>query len=241
MSAPRPLPALADATVSIVGVGGLGSPAASQLAAAGVGNLRLLDDDLVEPSNLPRQLLYEDRDVGAAKVDCAARKLTERYPDTRTVGLFERLEEATHQRLLAGSDIVLDGSDNVATKYLLNALALRLRIPLIHAGLTGFRAQLMTILPGETACLRCAFGDLPADTATDRDDDEPVCQQAGVIGPLPTLFGVLQALEAIKLLERAGTPIVNRLLLHDAAAGRWRTVEVRQDPHCRDCRLASFR
>ncbi|HJQ84960.1 MAG TPA: HesA/MoeB/ThiF family protein, partial [Candidatus Binatia bacterium] len=209
----------------LVGVGGLGAPAAAALAAAGVGTLGFVDPDRVELSNLHRQPLYETADVGEPKVDVAARRLRARHPRLRCVTWRERFVPSH----LAGFDVVLDGTDTIPAKFAVNDACVTAGVPLVHAGVLGVRAQLLTVLPGRSACYRCLFEEAPP------PGDVPSCEEAGVLGPVPALAGALQAAEAIRLLGGARAAYADRLLTFDLGAGRWRTVPLAPDPRCPVC------
>lgn len=227
---PLPAPAanLADARVLIVGLGGLGAPAAATLADAGVGRLGLVDPDRVELSNLPRQLLYDEHDVGRPKVDAARARLAASHPALTVETWVERFQ-AEHAPLAAAFDVVLDGTDSIAAKFLLSDTACALGVPLVHAGALGFRAQVLTILPGETACYRCIFEEPPP------PDDVPSCQEAGVAAPAVVLAGTLQAADAIRLLSGERPAFAGRLLTIDTRHGTWRSVPVSRYPGCSAC------
>jgi molybdopterin/thiamine biosynthesis adenylyltransferase len=204
--------------VLIVGVGGLGAPAAAALAAAGVGTLGLVDPDTVDVSNLHRQPLYTDADIGRPKVEVAAARL---HP-ARTVVWQERFRPAH----LTGFDVVLDGTDTIGAKFEVNDACVAAGIPLVHAGVLGFRAQLLTVLPGRTACYRCLFEEPPP------PGDVPSCQEAGVLGPVPALAGALQAAEAIRILTGAEPAFAGRVQTVDLFAGSWRTIAVAANRKC---------
>jgi len=221
-------PRLARARVLIVGVGGLGAPAAAVLARAGVGTLALVDPDVVEVSNLHRQPLYETADVGRAKVDVAGDRLRAWHP-ALSVETWRARFAPDDAALLRGFDVVLDGTDTVATKFDVNDAAVAAGVPLVHAGVLGFVAQLMTVVPGASACYRCVFEEPPppGETAT--------CQEAGVLGPVVALAGALQAAEAIRLLTGAAPRWADRLLRIDGWTGAWRTVPLAANPRCAAC------
>lgn len=219
----------------LVGVGGLGAPAAAALAASGVAHLMLIDPDVVEPSNLPRQPLYGGDDVGAAKVEVAARRLAGAHPGLRVRALRERVEPANAERLLAGHDVILDGTDGLPSKALLNDVALALGTPLVHAGALGLDGQLLTILPGRTACLRCLFPELPD------ADDLPTCQQAGILGPVVGAIGFAAAAEAVRVLAGEPPALAGRLAILDGARLRWRSLPVPPNPRCPACDAARRR
>ena len=216
---------LAPSRVLVVGVGGLGAPAAGALAAAGVGTLGLVDPDRVEASNLHRQPLYDAADVGLRKVDVAAGRLRRRHDGLRVETRAERFVPG-HVR---GFDVVLDGTDTIAAKFAINDACVGAGVPLVHAGVLGFTAQLLTVLPGRSACYRCLFEEAPP------PGDVPSCEEAGVLGPVPALAGALQAAEAIRLLAGPGPAYAGRLLVIDTRAGRWRAVPVAANPRCPVC------
>ena len=220
---------LRRASVLIVGVGALGCAAAEALAAAGVGRLGLVDPDTVERSNLHRQLLHRTADVGRPKVESAAEKLAARYETVALAPVMVRLDDSNADVLLSGHDCVVDATDGVATKFVVNDAAVRCGRPLVHGGIVRFLGQLMTILPGRSACYRCLFGAPP------EASDVPSCQEAGVLGSLAGTIGLLQAAEAIRYLTGIGTLLTDRLLTYDALAGRWRQVRLRRNPACTAC------
>jgi adenylyltransferase/sulfurtransferase len=219
----------------IVGVGGLGAPAAAALAAAGIARLGLIDADVVEHSNLPRQPLYGSDDVGRAKVEVAAQRLRAARADLTTIVHQARVEADSATRLLAGYDVILDGTDSLTSKALLNESALALGIPLVHAGAVGLEGQLLTIQPGRSACLRCLFPEL-AD-----DDDLPTCQQSGILGPVVGAVGLAAASEALRVVRGEPPELANRLAMLDGARLRWRTIELEPNPRCPSCAAAQPR
>jgi molybdopterin/thiamine biosynthesis adenylyltransferase len=221
-------PDLDDARVIIIGVGGLGSPAAIALADAGVGTIGLVDPDRVDPSNLHRQPLYGDADVGRLKVEAAAERLRSRHPRLRIETAAVRFETGS-AALLADFDLVVDGTDSVAAKFDVNDAAVAARIPLCHAGAIGWQAQLLSILPGTTACYRCLFEEPPP------PDEVPSCQAAGVLGPAVVLAGSLQAAEAVRLLSGMSPLFADRLLVIDTGTGSWRRIAVTRRPGCPAC------
>jgi molybdopterin/thiamine biosynthesis adenylyltransferase len=219
---------LRDARALIIGVGGLGAPAAMALAAAGVGTLGLVDPDRVELSNLHRQPLYGEADLGRLKVEAAAAQLRAAQPAIHVETWRVRFDLAA-AALVDGFDVVLDGTDSVAAKFAINDAAVAHGVPLVHAGAIGTRAQLLTIVPGETTCYRCLFEEPPP------ADEVASCQEAGVLGPSVVLAGTLQAADAIRLLSGAAPLFANRLLALDTAAGSWRCVVVTPRPGCPTC------
>jgi len=221
--------ALRDASVLIVGAGGLGSPVALYLAAAGVGRLGIVDDDRVERSNLARQLLHYTPDLGVAKAHSAAAKLGFLNPEVEIVPYEVRLEADNAAGLLAGHDLVVDGSDSFATRYAVNAAACAARIGLVQSGVVGVSGLVMAIRPGETACYRCAFPQAPPPGA------QPTCAQAGVLGPAAGVIGSLQALEALKLLTGFAPPLTDAFLQIKLASLEFTRVNVSRRAGCPDC------
>lgn len=222
--------ALLDAKVLIVGLGGLGSPVALYLAAAGVGTLGLVDADVVDASNLQRQVIHATTRVGWAKVDSAQEAITALDPSVTVVKTRERLTAENAARIIEGYDLVVDGSDNLATRYAVNDAAVRARVPLVHGSVHRFEGQVTTVIPGEGACYRCVFPRGPEAGAA------LSCDEVGVLGVLPGLVGVLQATEALKVLLKLGAPLAGRLLTVDALAMRFREIRVPRDPSCASCR-----
>jgi adenylyltransferase/sulfurtransferase len=212
----------------VIGVGGLGSPAALALASAGIGTLGLIDPDRVEVSNLHRQPLYDESDVGLPKVAAAAARLRTLHPALR-IETWEERFGATHVSLAHRFDVLIDGTDSIAAKFTVNDAAVAAGVPLIHAGVTGFRAQVLTIVPGESACYRCIFEDAPP------PDETPGCEAAGVLGPVPVLAGAIQASEALRLLTHGRPALAGRLLAVDLLSGTWRVVPVTRNPACTAC------
>ena len=225
---PTPDADLARARVLIVGVGGLGAPAAAALVAAGVGTLGLADADAVELSNLQRQPLYDERAIGRPKVAVAAERLRALDPALRVETLARRVGDGD-AALLARFDVILDGTDSIAAKFLLSDLAVAAGRPLVHAGVVGMRAQLLTIVPRETACYRCVFETPPP------PDEAGSCTEAGVLGPLPALVGALQAAEAVRLLVGDAPLFADRLLTIDVWTGTWRSVPLARRLACAGC------
>jgi molybdopterin/thiamine biosynthesis adenylyltransferase len=220
---------LAASRVLIVGIGALGCPAAWHLAAAGVGALTLVDPDTVELSNLHRQPLHTTQGIGTRKAVSAAARLRREFPQLRIDAHAEAFSGANSARLLADADFVVDATDGVAAKFLLNDAAVQHRRPLSHAGILGFLGQTLTVLPGRSACYRCVFPDAP-------DPDEiPTCQAAGVVGGIAGVIGALQSAEAIKYLTRRGELLADQLLSFDGLSGRWRRVRLRRNPRCPVC------
>lgn len=223
--------ALAAARVVILGAGGLGAPAALYLAAAGVGQLTLIDDDKVERSNLHRQVIHADARVGMAKTESARIGLQALNPRIHVETHTERLDAGNAERLLAGHDLLLDGADNFPTRYLLAAASLRLKIPLIYGAVERFSGQLSVFDPRreDSPCYRCLFPVAPAAA------DAPNCSEAGVLGVLPGIVGLLQATEALKLILGLGNPLIGQLLSFDALDMQFRKIRLSRDPACPGC------
>jgi len=220
---------LLDARVLLLGAGGLGSPAALYLAAAGVGTLGIVDDDEVDLSNLQRQVIHTTERIGVPKVDSAEVTINAINPDVEVVKYPVRLDASNILEIIEGYDVIVDGLDNFPTRYLLNDASVRLRIPVVSAAILGFDGQLSVFSPYEGPCYRCLFREPPpAELA-------PSCGANGVLGVLPGTMGLLQATEAIKLVIGAGDPLVGRLLLYDALGATFTTVKVKRDPECPIC------
>jgi sulfur-carrier protein adenylyltransferase/sulfurtransferase len=220
---------LLDAKVLLLGAGGLGSPTALYLAAAGVGTLGIVDDDVVDVSNLQRQVIHSTDRVGVPKVESAAQTIAALNPDVNVVQHKVRIGPENIMDILPNYDIVVDGLDNFPTRYLLNDASVRLRIPVVSAAILGFDGQLSVFKPYEGPCYRCLFPvPPPAELA-------PSCGANGVIGVLPGTMGLLQATEVVKLILDIGNPLIGRLLMYDALASTVTEVKVRRDPHCPIC------
>jgi len=220
---------LLDAKVLLLGAGGLGSPTALYLAAAGVGTLGVVDDDVVDVSNLQRQVIHKNDDVGVPKVDSAENAINELNPDVKVVKYQTRLDASNIMEIVEGYDVIVDGVDNFPTRYLLNDATVRLRIPVVSASILGFDGQLSVFAPYEGPCYRCLYPTPPpAELA-------PSCGANGVLGVLPGVMGLLQAVEVVKLVTGAGEPLIGRLLLYDALATSFTELKVRRDPDCPIC------
>lgn len=219
--------------VLLVGAGGLGSPAAFYLAAAGVGHLRLVDDDVVDRSNLQRQILHVEAAIGRAKVESARERLAALNPRVVVEGIRERATSANVEALLEGMDVVVDGSDNFPLRYLLNDACVKLGKPLVYGAVQRFEGQASVFDAGRhrgrCPCYRCLFPEPPPPQFA------PSCADAGVLGVLPGIVGLLQANEAIKLLLGIGQGLAGRLLQFDALAMRFREVRLAPDPQCPIC------
>jgi sulfur-carrier protein adenylyltransferase/sulfurtransferase len=220
---------LLDAKVLLLGAGGLGSPAALYLAAAGVGTLGIVDNDEVDLSNLQRQVIHSSERIGVHKVDSAEQTIKALNPDVDVVKHPVRLDASNIMDILPGYDMVVDGLDNFPTRYLLNDASVRLRIPVVSAAILGFEGQLSVFKPYDGPCYRCLFPvPPPAELA-------PSCGANGVLGVLPGTMGLLQATEVVKLILGEGEPLIGRLLMYDALAARVTEVKVRRDPECPIC------
>src|SRR5450755_3589729 len=220
---------LLDAKVLLLGAGGLGSPAALYLAAAGIGTLGIVDDDVVDLSNLQRQVIHSSERVGIPKVDSAEQTITALNPDVNVIKHQLRLGPENIMEILPDYDIVVDGLDNFPTRYLLNDASVRLKIPVVSAAILGFEGQLSVFKPYDGPCYRCLFPvPPPAELA-------PSCGANGVLGVLPGTMGLLQATEVIKLILDEGESLIGRLLMYDALAARMTEVRVRRDPECPIC------
>ncbi|MEY2151166.1 molybdopterin-synthase adenylyltransferase MoeB [Rhodanobacter sp. 115] len=229
---------LAAASVVLLGAGGLGAPAALYLAAAGVGRLTLIDDDRVERSNLHRQVIHADARVGMAKTESARLALHALNPRVQVDTRDERLRADNVERLLAGHDVVIDGADNFPARYLLAAASLRLKLPMVYGAVERFTGQVSVFDPrcDASPCYRCLFPEPPAAA------DAPNCSEAGVLGVLPGIVGLLQATETLKLILGLGEPLTGQLLSFDALAMRFRETRLPRDPDCPGCgRHAAFR
>jgi len=223
---------LLEARVLLLGAGGLGSPIALYLAAAGVGTIGVVDNDVVDLSNLQRQVIHTTERIGVAKVDSAEQSIKALNPDVEVVKYQTRLDASNIMEIIAGWDIIVDGVDNFPTRYLLNDASVRLQIPVVSASILGFDGQLSVFKPYDGPCYRCLFPvPPPAELA-------PSCGANGVLGVLPGTMGLLQATEVVKLIVGAGEPAIGRLLLYDALAATLTEVKVRRDPACAVCSRA---
>ncbi len=218
-----------EKSVLVIGTGGLGGPALLVLGAAGVGRLVVCDDDAVETSNLARQPLFGEADMGARKAGAAARRLRLLYPDLEVEAVDRRFDVDDAFELAKACDVLVDGSDNFPTKFLASDAALAARRPLVHGGVLRYTAQLLTVVPGETGCLRCLFEEPPPPGAV------PSCAAAGVLGPLAGFAGVLMAQEALRLLGGERGVYAGRLLVFEARPARTRIVPVRPRSGCPAC------
>jgi molybdopterin/thiamine biosynthesis adenylyltransferase len=217
------------ASALVIGAGGLGGPAALALAAGGVGRLVVIDEDEVETSNLNRQPLFGDADLGKRKAPAAAGRIALLHPSVKVEGRDLRFGPDCAEDLVRGCDVVVDASDNFATRFLANDVALAARRPLVHGAVLRYTAQLLTVMPGKTGCLRCLFEAPPAEGTV------PTCAQAGVLGALAGFAGALMGAEALRLLSGERGAYAGRLVAFDARSGRSRLVPLRVRAGCPVC------
>jgi len=215
---------LKQAKVIIAGSGGLGSPSSIYLAAAGVGMIRIIDHGSVELSNLNRQVLYWDEDIGRRKVTSATEKLRRLNPEVEIEAIEETITEANVSQLVAGFDLIVDAMDNLPTRYLLNKVALERDIPFFHGAVYGFEGRAMTIIPGKTACLECVYHGIAIPE-----------EKFPVIGVAPAVIGCIQAAEVIKYIVGIGELLTDRLLIYDGLNLMFSEFRVRKDPDCAQC------
>jgi sulfur-carrier protein adenylyltransferase/sulfurtransferase len=220
---------LLDSKVLLLGAGGLGSPAALYLAAAGVGTLGIIDMDVVDASNLQRQILHNIDRVGERKVDSAKKTLTAINPDVNVVTYDVRLGADNVLDIIDGYDLIVDGTDNFPTRYLVNDASLLKRIPVVHGSIFRFEGQATVFAPYVGPCYRCLIPEPPPPELA------PSCAEAGVLGVLPGIVGSIQAIEAIKVLLGLGEPLIGRLLAYDSLEQSFRTFKVNRDPNCPSC------
>jgi molybdopterin/thiamine biosynthesis adenylyltransferase/rhodanese-related sulfurtransferase len=215
--------------VLLLGAGGLGCPAAMYLAAAGVGTLGLVDADMVDASNLQRQVLHATSRIGMPKVDSAEKFLTDLNPDVKIVKYQERVNSGNVDRIFKGWDVIVDGCDNFPTRYLVNDASLFHKIPVVHGSIFRFDGQVTTFMPWDGPCYRCLYPEPPPAHLA------PSCAEAGVLGILPGVIGVLQATEAVKILLKKGDVLKGRLLQYDSMSMSFRTFKLRRDKNCPVC------
>jgi molybdopterin/thiamine biosynthesis adenylyltransferase len=221
---------LKKAKVFIGGAGGLGSPAAIYLAAAGIGTLRIADKDTVELSNLNRQVLHWDSNIGERKVDSAAAKLRQLNPNIKIETIAETISEKNVLRLVGDADIIVDAMDNLPTRYILNKAAMAKGIPFCHGAVYGFEGRAMTVLPGKSACLNCLYHNVKIPK-----------EKFPVIGAAPAVIGCIQATEVIKYLTGLGELLTDRILNYDGLRMRFIEFRIKRDPKCRHCGRAAGR
>jgi molybdopterin/thiamine biosynthesis adenylyltransferase/rhodanese-related sulfurtransferase len=220
---------LLQSRILLIGAGGLGSPASLYLAAAGVGTIGIVDDDVVDASNLQRQILHSTERLGTPKVDSAEETIRGLNPDVTVEKHRTRIVSANALELISRYHVVIDGADNFATRYLVNDAALRVGVPVVHASIFRFEGQITVFPAAGSPCYRCLYPEPPpAELA-------PSCAEAGVLGVLPGIMGVLQATEAIKLVLGLGDTLAGRLVVYDALKTRFRELKLRRDPKCPTC------
>jgi len=217
------------AKVLIIGTGGLGAPCSFYLAAAGVGKIGLVDSDNVELNNLQRQIVHTTADVGVPKTESGKRRLNALNPEVEVIAHSLRLDSTNILNIIAGYDIIVDGSDNFPTRYLVNDACVLAKKPLVHAGIFRYDGQIMTILPGKSPCYRCLFAEPPPPGAV------PSCQEGGILGAVAGALGVLQANEVLKFILNIGELLAGRLLIFNALDSTFRTVKVPRDSNCLIC------
>ncbi len=220
---------LLESKVLLIGAGGLGCPAGIYLAAAGVGTLGIVDYDVVDLSNLQRQILHSEEEVGKLKVESAKRRLTEINSDIKVIPISEKLTRENVMRIIADYDVIVNGCDNFPTRYLINDACVFAKKPLVDASIFRFEGQVTVFYPGKGPCYRCLYPAPPP------PDMAPSCAEGGVLGVLPGIMGSIQAVEAIKILLGSGDPLVGRLLMYDALSQKFREMKVRRDPTCPVC------
>ncbi|GJL64658.1 MAG: adenylyltransferase [Nitrospirales bacterium] len=220
---------LAKARIFLVGAGGLGSPAALYLAAAGVGTIGLIDSDVVDLSNLQRQILHHTSDVNRPKVTSAKEKILALNPDVNVEVYEDRLTSRNALELISQYDVIIDGVDNFPAKFLMNDACFFAKKPLIHGGILRFDGRVFTIIPGQSACFRCIFKEPPAPGLV------ATCQEAGIIGVVAGIIGMTQATEALKLILGIGEPLTNRILDFNAQTTHFREIRTKQNPKCQLC------
>ena len=220
---------LLDSRVLLIGAGGLGSPAALYLAAAGVGTLGIIDADVVDDSNLQRQVIHTTDRIGEYKADSARVTINALNPDVKVKTYIERLDETNVKKLVDEYDVIVDGTDNFPTRYLLNDFAVMSKKPVVHGSIFRFEGQITVFKPYEGPCYRCLYPEPPPPSLA------PSCGEAGVLGVLPGIIGLLQATETIKVLLNIGDPVVGRLLTYDALAAEFNELRLFRDPKCLAC------
>ncbi|AUX23089.1 molybdopterin biosynthesis protein MoeB [Sorangium cellulosum] len=220
---------LLSAKVLLLGAGGLGSPAALYLAAAGVGTIGLVDADVVDMSNLQRQVLHTTSRVGTPKVDSAEKAILDLNPDVKVVKFQERVDSSNVDRIFDPFDIIVDGCDNFPTRYLVNDASVFKKKPVVHGSIFRFEGQVTTFMPGVGPCYRCLYPEPPPPHLA------PSCQEAGVLGILPGLVGMIQATEAVKLILGKGAPLIGRLLTYDSLRMKFGELKLRRDKNCPMC------
>ncbi len=224
---------LSKARVLVIGAGGLGSPALMYLACAGVGALGIVDNDRVELSNLQRQIVHSTEHVGWMKADSAMMRLIDINPGICIERCYSRLEEKNGPQIIGRYDFIIEATDNFESKFVINDLCIRLGVPFCHAGILGMTGQAMTVIPGECACYRCIFGEIP------HDGQVETTREMGVLGAVAGIMGAIQAAEAIKYLTGCGQLLTRRLLTFDALSMKFREIPLPQ-PSCNVCRETGY-
>ncbi len=212
-----------NSRVFLAGLGGLGSPAAIYLAVAGIGTIKIADNDKVELSNLNRQILHYERDTGRKKVDSAVEKLRLLNPDIKIECFSDTINENNILKLTRGCNLIIDAMDNFPARYLLNEAAIVHRIPFIHAAIRGMEGRITTIIPGRTACLRCTF------------PEAPPSEVFPVLGATAGVIAMLEAVEAVKLLASFGKPLLNRILIYDGEQMKFEEIAIKRNAKCQTC------
>ncbi|MCY3744181.1 MAG: molybdopterin-synthase adenylyltransferase MoeB [Candidatus Poribacteria bacterium] len=220
---------LLESKVLLIGAGGLGSPVGVYLAAAGVGTLGIIDDDVVDLSNLQRQILHGTSDIGIPKTKSAEATIAEMNPDVKVIPYTERITSENAFQILEQYDLVVDGCDNLPTRYLINDACVMLGKPIVHGSIFQFEGQVTVFYPGKGPCYRCLYPEPPPAGMV------PSCQEAGVFGVLPGIIGTIQAVEAIKILLDIGDSLIGTLLLFDALTMNFNRLKLRQDSNCPVC------
>ncbi|MFM9078474.1 MAG: molybdopterin-synthase adenylyltransferase MoeB [Solirubrobacterales bacterium] len=218
-----------EAKVLLLGAGGLGAPTALYLAAAGIGTIGIVDDDVVDASNLQRQVIHDTTRIGEPKTASARQAIEALNPDVEVVEYGTRLDADNVLEIIGANDVIVDGADNFPTRYLLNDASVRLGKPVVSASILGFDGQISTFVPGEGPCYRCLYPTPPPPELA------PSCSANGVLGVMAGVMGLLQANEVIKLVLGIGEPLIGRLLLYEALTTRFTELKVRQDPDCPVC------
>jgi molybdopterin/thiamine biosynthesis adenylyltransferase len=226
---PRGQARLMTAKVLVIGAGGLGSPALEYLAAAGIGTIGIADHDKVESSNLQRQILYPENAIGSSKTAAACKALKKLNSEVKIIIHNKKIDTSNIFEIIRNYDFILDGTDRLSTKFLINDACIIGKKPFSHAGVVEFGGQIMTIIPGKSACLRCVLGE-PA-----TNEKQPSCAQAGVLNAVAGVIGTLQALEAIKFIADSGALLRDAVLFFDGAAMEFRKIKVARDPNCPVC------
>ncbi len=220
---------LLQAKVFLVGAGGLGCPVGYYLTAAGIGTIGIIDNDNVELSNLHRQIAHSIKTLGRPKVESIKETFESLNPDVQVIGIKERITKENIFDHIRDYDVIVDGSDNFPTRYLLNDTCVMMKKPLVSGGILGFEGQVTTIIPGEGHCYRCLFGEMPPPGLV------PACHEVGVLGAIAGVIGALEATEVLKLILRTGKVLKNVLLIYDALKADFRKVRVPKNPDCPVC------